>query len=62
MCVKGFNGVAKGMYPSCMGVGKRDVKGMSIVCLFDNICRTFALFVSDLAFMKKNFISVRKLI
>lgn len=56
----GCNGVAKGMQSRCMEVENRDVRGMSLVYVFDNVCRTFALFFSNLTFMKRHFIAVLK--
>ena len=44
----------------CIGVEKRDVREKSLVGLLDNVCRTFVLFASNLAFMKRDFISVLK--
>ena len=56
----GSNGVAKEMQSRCIGVEKRDVREISLVGLFDNVCRTFVLFVSNLTFMKRDFIAVLK--
>tara|TARA_E500000331_G_C17209960_1_gene693204 strand:+ start:702 stop:1049 length:348 start_codon:yes stop_codon:yes gene_type:complete len=61
ICVQGgSNGAAMEMQSRCMGVEKRDVREISLVSLFDNVCRTFVLFVSNLTFMKRDFIAVLK--